>query len=41
MVNAINECGGNSKLTIYTDVEHNSWERAFEIDELYNWLLEQ
>jgi predicted peptidase len=41
MVNAVNQCGGNAKLTIYPDIAHNSWEKAFATDELYNWLLDQ
>lgn len=40
-VKAVNNAGGNAKLTIYPDVEHNSWERAFSDDELYKWLEKQ
>ena len=39
MVRAVNNAGGNAKLTIYPDVAHNSWEKAFATDELYTWLL--
>jgi len=41
MVNAVNKAGGNAMLTVYPDVAHNSWERAFASDELYEWLMRQ
>jgi predicted peptidase len=40
MVNAVNKAGGSAKLTIYPDVGHNSWEKAFATDELYLWLIQ-
>jgi predicted peptidase len=39
MVDAINACGGNAKLTIYPEVAHHSWENAYVEPELFNWLL--
>lgn len=39
MVNAVNNCGGNAKLTIYDDVEHNSWIGAYNTKEMFDWLL--
>lgn len=41
MVNAINENGGNAKLTVYEGVAHDSWTRTFENEEIYKWLLSQ
>jgi predicted peptidase len=41
MVDAINRLGGNAKLTVYPDVEHNSWQPAYSDPELYRWLLSQ
>lgn len=41
MVEAINEKGGNARLTIYPNANHNSWNRAYNTDELYQWLLKQ
>jgi predicted peptidase len=35
----LNELGANVKLTIYNDVEHNSWDNAYSDPELYEWLL--
>ncbi len=39
MVHSVNEFGGSAKLTIYPDLSHNSWDRALDTDELYDWLL--
>ena len=41
MVEAIQEKGGNAKLTIFPNANHNSWDDAFNTEELYQWLLEQ
>jgi predicted peptidase len=41
MVDAINRLGGKAKLTVYPDVEHNSWQPAYSNPELYRWLLSQ
>ncbi|MHC4397198.1 MAG: carboxylesterase family protein [Planctomycetota bacterium] len=40
MVNALKECGGDAKLTVYPEAEHDSWTETYENDELYKWLLE-
>ena len=40
MVEAINAHGGNAKLTIYPDADHDSWTETYNNQELYNWLLE-
>ena len=39
MVNAVNNFGGNAKLTIYPDLEHNSWSRTIDNPEIYQWML--
>ncbi|MBB3034865.1 carboxylesterase family protein [Alteriqipengyuania lutimaris] len=42
MARAIRACGGRkSRLTIYADLGHNSWDPAYEDAELYLWLLKQ
>ena len=41
MVNAVNEKGGNAKLTIYDDVMHASWVPAYSDPETFRWLLSQ
>lgn len=39
MVNAVNACGGNAKLTVYPDKEHNAWTSAYSDPNLFEWLL--
>ncbi len=39
MVEAVNNVGGNAKLTIYPGVNHDSWTQTYENDELYEWFL--
>jgi predicted peptidase len=39
MVNALNCVGGNARLTIYPDANHNSWDAAYSDPELFKWLL--
>lgn len=41
MIEGIKKAGGNPKYTEYPGVGHNSWERAYGTDELYEWLLKQ
>ncbi len=41
MIEAIKKAGGNPKYTEYPKVGHNSWDKAYGTDELYEWLLEQ
>jgi len=40
MVDAINECGGDAKLTIYPDAGHDSWTESYDNPRLYDWFLE-
>lgn len=42
MARAIRACGGHmSRLTIYPDLGHNSWDPAYADPALYLWLLEK
>jgi predicted peptidase len=41
MIEAIKKAGGDPKYTEYPKVGHNSWDRAYGTDELYEWLLKQ
>jgi predicted peptidase len=38
---ALKKLGAPAKHTVYPGVPHNSWDRAYDTDELYAWLLEQ
>ncbi len=39
MVRAVQQAGGDAKLTIYHDLAHDSWTRAYDDPDLYAWLL--
>jgi predicted peptidase len=39
LVDALRECGGNVKLTVYPDAEHDSWTQTYSNPELYSWFL--
>jgi predicted peptidase len=39
MVNAVKAAGGDAKLTIYPEAEHDSWTQTYENPELYQWFL--
>ena len=39
MVNAVIKAGGNAKLTIYPDLGHNAWDRAYSDPALFQWFL--
>lgn len=41
MIEAIKKAGGDPKYTEYPGVGHNSWDKAYGTDELYEWLLKQ
>ncbi len=40
MVSAIQRAGGDVKLTVYPDVEHNSWQPTYDNPQVFEWLLE-
>lgn len=39
MVNAVRACGGDAKLTIYPEAEHDSWTVTYNNQKLYDWFL--
>lgn len=41
MVEKVNKRGGNAKLTIYPENEHNAWTDTFSNPEVFRWLLAQ
>ena len=41
IVQALREAGGKAKLTVYPNVGHNSWARAYAEDDLYAWMFAQ
>ncbi|MEO8017966.1 MAG: prolyl oligopeptidase family serine peptidase [Pseudomonadota bacterium] len=41
MVDAVNRCGGQAKLTVFPGEGHEIWEHAYADPALYAWLLAQ
>lgn len=39
MVKAVNDHGGNAKLTVYPDAGHDAWTETYNNPELYNWFM--
>jgi predicted peptidase len=39
MVEAVRTAGGNAKLTVYPDTDHDSWTQTYDNPELYQWFL--
>lgn len=39
MVNKLQSCGGNIKLTVYPEADHDSWTETYNNPELYTWFL--
>ncbi len=39
MVRAVERTGGNAKLTVYPEANHDSWTATYDNPELYDWLL--
>jgi len=39
MVQAVEKVGGNAKLTVYPEANHDSWTATYDNPELYDWLL--
>jgi predicted peptidase len=39
MVDAVKKAGGDAKLTIYPEAEHDSWTETYNNPELYQWFL--
>ena len=40
LVNALKQCGGNVRFTVYPEAGHDSWTETYENPALYGWLLE-
>ncbi|UCF96594.1 MAG: alpha/beta fold hydrolase [Spirochaetaceae bacterium] len=41
MVEALRDCEGNVRFTLYTNLDHDCWERTYTDKSLYRWLLRQ
>jgi predicted peptidase len=41
MVDALKKTGGNVRLTIYENADHDSWTETYANPELYTWFLNQ
>jgi predicted peptidase len=41
MIDALKKAGGEPKYTEYEGVGHNSWDKAYATDELYDWMFKQ
>ena len=41
MIRQINKNDGHAKITIFENADHNSWDQAFTMDELWEWLMKQ
>jgi predicted peptidase len=39
MVDAVRRAGGDVRLTVYPEVEHDSWTQTYDNEEVYRWLL--
>lgn len=39
MVDAVNRCGGNAKLTVYPENEHDAWSDTYKNPKVFEWLL--
>jgi predicted peptidase len=40
MVDELQACGGNARLTVYPNVGHDSWTQTYDNPELYEWFLQ-
>ena len=41
MVYRINKSGGNAKITVFEKADHNAWDPAYALDEMWNWMFRQ
>lgn len=41
MVDRINLAGGNAKLTLFPEADHNAWDSAYSCEEMWQWLFQQ
>jgi len=40
MVDALRDCGGDVRFTVYPGVGHDSWTQTYDNPELYDWFLQ-
>lgn len=40
MVDAVNQYGGNAKITVYPDNGHDAWSDTYANQDVFNWMLE-
>jgi len=40
MVEALKDCGGDVRFTVYPDAGHDSWTETYDNPELYEWFLQ-
>lgn len=41
MVYRINKSGGNAKITVFEKADHNAWDPAYALDEMWDWMFLQ
>ena len=41
MVYRINKSGGNAKITVFEKADHNAWDPAYALDEMWSWMFLQ
>lgn len=41
MVKALNNIGGDVRITVYPEAGHDSWTETYDNPELYEWFLKQ
>ena len=41
MVDAVKRAGGDAKLTVYPEAQHDSWTETYNDPELFAWFLQQ
>lgn len=39
MIDAVKACGGNARMTVYPDADHDSWTATYSNPELFEWFL--
>jgi predicted peptidase len=39
MVEAVRKAGGEARMTVYPDTDHDSWTQTYNNPELYEWFL--
>lgn len=41
MVRAVNKSGGKAQITVFANADHNAWDAAFALDDMWDWMFEQ